>query len=157
MDEFNLLLELNRVHRNDSAEKVVKELITLDDKDMLTSGDDSGLKNVWEEICVQVKSEKSIHWDSYENTIENCISSELELQPKAIVDLLIYIGNIHEPDEVLNRNGAINDLLSDIWSKANLYTNINIEKYLNGEFSGEDDEEGKEDDEDDESEAIFRD
>lgn len=33
------------------------------------SGDDSGLRNVWHEICVQVQGEPSQFWRAYEDTI----------------------------------------------------------------------------------------
>lgn len=33
------------------------------------SGDDSGLKTTWDEICVQVQGEESFHWDSYDDTV----------------------------------------------------------------------------------------
>ena len=34
------------------------------------SGDDSGLTNVWEEVCVQVQFEQSVAWDAYLQVIE---------------------------------------------------------------------------------------
>ena len=38
--------------------------------DCRTSGDDSGLRDPWDEICVQVQYQGSIHWDAYLDTIE---------------------------------------------------------------------------------------
>lgn len=38
------------------------------------SGDDSGLRSVWEEFCVQVKGDESIFWDEYQDTVKQCIS-----------------------------------------------------------------------------------
>ena len=35
------------------------------DKTSMQSGDDSGLKNLWDEICVQAKGEQSIFWEMY--------------------------------------------------------------------------------------------
>jgi len=37
--------------------------------DCLTSGDDSPLKNAWEELCVQVQGEQSIAWEDFEAEI----------------------------------------------------------------------------------------
>jgi hypothetical protein len=38
------------------------------------SGDDSGLKSVWDEVCVQVRAQESVHWDDYLSTIEDLIA-----------------------------------------------------------------------------------
>jgi len=34
----------------------------------LLSGDDSGLKNAWDEICAQLQFEESFSWDVYDET-----------------------------------------------------------------------------------------
>ncbi|MDD5705169.1 MAG: hypothetical protein PHR35_04545 [Kiritimatiellae bacterium] len=36
---------------------------------MLLSGPDSGLKNVWDEICVQQQGQESFFWQAYLDTI----------------------------------------------------------------------------------------
>jgi hypothetical protein len=46
--------------------------------DGMQSGDDSGLKNIWDEICVQVQSEQSIMWNLYEDLISDIIAWEVE-------------------------------------------------------------------------------
>jgi hypothetical protein len=46
--------------------------------DGLLSGDDSGLESTWDEICVQVQGEPSIHWSTYEEVIESLIEKEIE-------------------------------------------------------------------------------
>ena len=46
------------------------------------SGDDSGLENTWEEICVQVQHEQSVFWGAYEQQIEFVVARLLKsLQP----------------------------------------------------------------------------
>jgi hypothetical protein len=47
--------------------------------DYLGSGDDSELKNTWEEICVQVQFEQSVMWDAYEQTMCAFLAGEVEL------------------------------------------------------------------------------
>jgi len=42
------------------------------------SGEDSPLRNTWDEICVQVQSEESIFWGLYRDTIEGSIADEVE-------------------------------------------------------------------------------
>jgi hypothetical protein len=37
------------------------------------SGDDSGLKTTWDEICVQVQYQESILWDDYDEVVRNMI------------------------------------------------------------------------------------
>ena len=46
--------------------------------DGLNSGDDSGLVNVWEEICAQVQFERFTMWDVYEHTAQAILASEVE-------------------------------------------------------------------------------
>ena len=64
------------------SDKLLKESISaleqMDSSEML-SGDDSGLKNVWEEICVQVQDEQSFFWDTYVETMESLLSGYVEL------------------------------------------------------------------------------
>lgn len=46
--------------------------------DCLISGDDSGLKNTWDEICVQAQGEKFISWGIYLQEIESRVQCEVE-------------------------------------------------------------------------------
>ena len=39
-------------------------------KDSMQSGEDSGLKNLWDEVCVQVQGEESVFWSAYLEHIE---------------------------------------------------------------------------------------
>ena len=48
------------------------------DRNMLLSGDDSGLISVWEEVCVQVQFEQSFWWDAYETTITAIVRGLVE-------------------------------------------------------------------------------
>ena len=47
------------------SDKTIRALQGMTDANMLLSGDDSGLINVWEEICVQLQNEESFYWDTY--------------------------------------------------------------------------------------------
>jgi hypothetical protein len=48
------------------------------------SGDDSGLKNTWDEICVQIQFEQSIFWDAYEYTVTSLVAGYTEsLKPSS--------------------------------------------------------------------------
>jgi hypothetical protein len=42
------------------------------------SGEDSGLKSAWDEICVQVQYEESLFWDVYEEMVRGLTRAEVE-------------------------------------------------------------------------------
>lgn len=46
--------------------------------DTLALGDDTGLENAWEEVCVQIQYEQSVLWDAYEDTIDAIILAHVE-------------------------------------------------------------------------------
>lgn len=43
----------------------------------MSSGDDSGLQSVWEEVCVQVQDEESFSWDTSLEVIEDILRSQV--------------------------------------------------------------------------------
>lgn len=63
------------------SDKLIKDVIqsleAMDSQEMLSG--DSGLKNVWEEICVQVQDEQSFFWETYVETIESLLAGYLEM------------------------------------------------------------------------------
>ena len=154
MDDFKLLLELNRVHVVLIADTVIQELIELTDKDFLLSEDDSGLINVWEEICIQKQVEESFHWDAYYNTIGNFIGEEFKKQQEPIKRLIRYVGSLsnnnYNTDEEYEGSDedSIEEIRKAIIEKAINYQSENIDLYLNnnyGEEDGEDEDDFKED------------
>jgi hypothetical protein len=46
--------------------------------DGLQSSEDSGLENVWDEICVQVQSAHSMFWDLYDEVVINLIMPHIK-------------------------------------------------------------------------------
>lgn len=42
-------------------------------------GDDSGLLDVWEEVCVQIQGEESMFWSVYVDTIDSILLGKIEL------------------------------------------------------------------------------
>lgn len=42
------------------------------------SGDDTPLKNVWEEVCVQVQGDESFYWDVYKETAVTDLAARIE-------------------------------------------------------------------------------
>lgn len=76
--------DLIRQYARAAAERVrddaINQLIALN---TTLSGDDSGLENAWEEICVQVQSgEDSFFWEGYVDAMRDAIQSALEKIPE---------------------------------------------------------------------------
>ena len=44
----------------------------------LQSGDDSGLTNIWEELCVQVQGEESVDFELYVDIVDDAIEASLK-------------------------------------------------------------------------------
>ena len=45
--------------------------------DCLLSGDDSGLSNTWDEICVQLQVEQSFAWTAYDETVQSFVAGRV--------------------------------------------------------------------------------
>lgn len=56
------------------ARKVIGDLQKLEET---LAGDDSGLKTVWDAVCVQVQFEQSVYWDAYDHTVRSIIAGHL--------------------------------------------------------------------------------
>lgn len=46
------------------------------------SGDDSGLTNAWEEVCVQVQGEESVDWETFREIMSDFVMEELAALPR---------------------------------------------------------------------------
>jgi len=148
--EFKLLSNLSSYHVSKIADSVIKDLMELK-KDLLLSGGDSGLKNTWEEICVQVQGEQSFYWDSYEETINNFIEKALDEQPEVVRKLIMYVASIDsepegtEDEPVYSWEAAIDCINDEIMMNAGSFENRNVTRYLDQDFDEEDEEEVDED------------
>lgn len=155
----------------------IEALQKMDSAEMLSG--DSGLKNVWEEICVQVQGEQSFFWDTYVETIEGLLEGYAELlNPDARIALWAvtdqgwdYIADHHADDQGAAQApvemDAIVDMLKDkVLAAAADFSNQRVERFLARHEDGydeldddEEDEEGEDSDDegpsvDDESEPI---
>ena len=83
MDYRHPLLKLLRRHASAIGARIARA--TARDlklyRDNLPSGPDSGLKNVWEEICVQVQGERSFFWDEYRHIAMTHITHRVDALP----------------------------------------------------------------------------
>ena len=132
MDNINitkyvLLINLYDYHSTEIAKRVVISLQEL--KVDLLSSEDSGLKNTWEEICIQVQNDYSFDWKIYSLTIENIIKTELEKEPEPINQLLSYIGdekNVEEYEISYNPEIAIKNIYSRVMEMAKIFELVEI-------------------------------
>jgi hypothetical protein len=139
--EFGLLLNLSNIYKQPIVRSVIRQLIGLKDSSMLLSGDDSGLANVWDEICIQVQYEHSFYWSAYEETINNLIANELNKQPPAVKVLFSYLGRgewatsdneeeCFEYDEA----SACKEIFEEVISEAGSYQNKRITRFLDNNY-----------------------
>ncbi len=73
-------------------------------RDCLTSGDDSGLVSVWEEICVQVQFEESFYWDAYDYTVYDIVWREVKGLPSFVLRAL-WLDTIPGGDWLIEEDG----------------------------------------------------
>ncbi len=121
------------------ARKVVRELQQLTNG--LQSGDDSGLKNAWDEICVQIQGEESYTWDAYDLTVKQMLCAEvsrLALHEQNSIWLQTKEGEdwICEEEDSRESNPAVLDDIVEylsseyVYDMASDWTNPRIRKYL---------------------------
>ena len=70
-----IIYDLAEAECKSLSRKVIRSLIKMIDG--MQSGDDTTLKNLWDEICVQVQGEESAMWDIYSDIIQSLILSEV--------------------------------------------------------------------------------
>jgi hypothetical protein len=122
---------------------VIRGLQSLRDKSQL-SGEFSGLRSVWEEICVQQRDEESFFWAAYLQVIDAMILGRLEaLQPYELdaLWLLTYEAEDWGDEDEEHRASypvAIYDVQIDlqghVLSKACDWSNSRIERYLERDY-----------------------
>jgi CheY-like chemotaxis protein len=124
------------------AAKVVSDLQAMTD---LLFGDETGLTNLWEEICVQRQGEESVAWEVYEQTTNALIEAHLEDLPehdlKAIwletdhgIDWQIEKGG--EPS--LSEHSIVEYIAVDyIYARADKFSNARIVEFLSAQESAE--------------------
>lgn len=107
--------------------------------DAVLSGDDSGLVNAWDEVCVQVQGELSFFWEHYLETIEATIRPDIEALPKHVAQAIwlqtprgmdwVLDGDA-DRELVIDREDIVEHVLSCVWSAADDWSNARIREYL---------------------------
>lgn len=110
----------------------------------MQSGDDTPLKNIWDEICVQAQGEESVMWYAYLDMIRLFIHDEIEKldgKMKQVIWLQTDEGIDWEEDKenqdapVYREDDIAEYILRFVLSTAANWTNKRIEKYFEREYS----------------------
>ena len=96
----------------------------------MQSGDNSGLKNLWDEICVQVQREESIFWDMYIEIIDSCIERQAsKLKPHELMAIWWQNENLEYDTDSLSITKTSDD--DEPWDlEDNSYTMEEIVTYV---------------------------
>lgn len=78
------------------AASTIKDLQRM--KDELQSGDDSGLTNIWQEICVQLQAEFSVYWNLYDELVDSIINRKVNDLPLFCLAAMQYSDGLYEYD-----------------------------------------------------------
>jgi hypothetical protein len=106
----------------------------------LHSGDQSGLKDAWDEICVQVQVEHSVFWGVYEKTAEPIVAHEVaRLSPQEATAIWLQTRPgqewLAEAGDEAALGYCLEDvvahLLAELMAAAGRYSNERIRGYVN--------------------------
>lgn len=160
---------LIRQYANVVADKVCDGVIE-DLKQITTtlSGDDSGLRNTWEEICVQVQGEESFFWDAYQTVMHDAILGALmTVEQRDLASLWLqseegwsWSWDMENEDPAIGNDAAKAEATEIPFDQEEIakyiiqeHLMVRAENYSNqriATFLGEDDELAEDEDEDDE-------
>lgn len=139
MSEYSILYELKSYHAKMLSGKAISVLKKLKG-DNLLSPDDYGLKNVWEEICIQKQAEESVFWNTYEETIEMVILDILSGTDKEILKFLSIMddeeyeqsenGDFNYDDYKHSIDSVLRVLKDHVIQESANYSNKRIQNYL---------------------------
>ncbi|MEQ1904629.1 MAG: hypothetical protein ABL888_10615 [Pirellulaceae bacterium] len=105
-----------------------------------TSGEDSPLRNAWEEICAQVQSEEWLNWEVFESVVDQAIEEEVNELPEHELAAIWFqteegqdwgfadAENRKEPN--IDRQVVVALIRNRVFSKASDHTNVRIQKWL---------------------------
>lgn len=124
--------------------RVARQFQQMRDPSMLSSGQDSGLKSVWDEICVQQQTFESADWSAHERMIERAniaIIESMDAQQKQVLWVLtekgwswhydVSKGIEPDEDEAIPIDADLVEMLTTrLLSFASDFMNARIRKYL---------------------------
>lgn len=117
---------------DESAKKITRKTISAlqNIKDTL-SGDDSGLINVWDEICVQVQYKSSFYWDAYDQMAHSFVLSFVE-ELKEHEKLALWFRTAQGWDWLYDHGDKDED--EDDGTSNIFYSDSDIEDYIVNEY-----------------------
>jgi hypothetical protein len=109
------------------------------------SGEDSGLENIWDEICAQVQFQESIYWELYDATVRDVVRisvKELQSHEREAIWLQTAEGDdwLFADEETREQYPVCEDDIVEhlvheqIYSSAANWTNKRIREYLDHDY-----------------------
>lgn len=132
-EESKILSQLIDKYIQTIVNKVVYQIRRVP-KEAMISGDDSGLKNMWDELCVQVQDEHFQNWNLLDDLIENICEDKY----KELPDPILYAMSLKacelndvtfEPDTV-SPELIVEMLKEKVYEYAMNYENRQIREYI---------------------------
>jgi len=137
-----IIKEIAQDHCRKISGKVIRKFKKM--KEGMQSGDDTPLKNIWDEICVQVQGEESVFYDIYQYMIRSSIQYEVENLKDEIKQAIWlqtdrgfeweYGDESHAEATCCEEDITDHIFYKFVLSAAGDWTNKRIEKFLEREF-----------------------
>lgn len=125
-----------------SVHKIINDLIEMPYEEKLSG--DSGLLNIWEEICFQFQVEQSIFWDTYQQTIDTFIDAYVEdLSKYAQLAIWLetqegwdcFLDNDDDQEDLPMNVATVSNVIKDkLFEMAASYENESLKKYKSNFF-----------------------
>lgn len=152
LDDWGSDFSTMRLPSDEEGERIVERLVKrcarrlarLNDPSMLLSGQDSGLKTVWDEICVQCQDMESDDWAAYAATIRAELQGLItDLRPRELLAIWMLTepgvsyrydikhGCPPDPQDARPDEKVIEQLLRRrLFNYAESYTNRKITRFM---------------------------
>ncbi len=145
MSEYSVLLGMEDYHIRKVCNKLIRTLQGL--KERYMQSNDTGLDNVWDEICVQVQFDYWIYWYAYEHTMAQLIKEAYNEIDPTISKFLSYMYDSRNEDSEYEDfekvrfseytpsiSSFVNLIFENLIDIAGDYRNKRIEDYLSKKF-----------------------
>ncbi|MCL7944060.1 hypothetical protein [Marinobacter sp. ATCH36] len=138
LSEYRIARDLAEALRKRLISSCIRDLQAM--KDTLLAGEDSGLDNTWDEICVQQQREHSFSWHAYVAAMEAYIEQRVnQLQPYELDALWLRTQRGDDWDTELEEeresypvfeDDVVVYLQDELLTAANDWSNARISRYL---------------------------
>lgn len=113
--------------------KVIAQLKSMTEG--LQSGGDSGLVNIWEEICVQLQSDYSAMWDLYDETVCDLVERAVLCLSQYAMAALQYSIDFKESEHgyEYDLDEIVNNIVHRIYEEATADRSARVTAFLENE------------------------